>query len=251
MSKVLVTGSAGAIGKAVVKELLARGHWVRGLDRRPTEGAHQSLKGNITDAKLLRRAVKGMDAVVHQAATVDDADFLTDILPNNIIAVYNLFEAARLAGVKRLVLASTAQTAGYDHPKDGTLIPTDVAIPFNYYTVSKLFAEDLGRMYANRHKMSVIFGRVVFLPRANANAQHLIGRLHNQQYFCSHDDAGRFFADAVEAKKKIPFAVCWVVSKTGKNVFDMAPSRKIVGFKARDTFPQGLPFEVVKLKKKR
>ena len=77
------------------------------------------------------------------------------------------------------------------------MIPTDVAKPFNYYTVSKLFAEDLGRMYVNRYHMSVIFGRIVFLPRANPNAQHLIGRPHSQKYFLSHGDAGRFFADAV------------------------------------------------------
>ena len=246
MSKVLVTGSAGAIGKAVVKELTARGHWVRGLDLRPTAGVAESLTGPITDPQLLRTAVAGMDAVVHLAATVDDADFLTDILPNNMIAVYHLFEAARAAGIQRMVLASTAQTAGRYRPTDGTLIPTDIALPLNGYTVSKLFAEDLGRMYAYRHTMSVIFGRIVFLPRNNEQAQHLLDHPHSRRHYVSHSDAGRFFANAVEAAN-VEFAVLWVVSKAGHEVFDMKPSKDIVGYEGQDTFPEGLPFEVVKL----
>src|SRR5437868_6212819 len=90
---VLVTGSAGRIGRAVVRELTARGHRVRGLDLVPTPGADTSLVGSITDAAVVRRAVEGAQAVVHLAATPDDDDFLTKLLPNNVVGVYHVLEA--------------------------------------------------------------------------------------------------------------------------------------------------------------
>src|SRR5262245_16097112 len=106
-STVLVTGSAGRIGRAAVRELKARGPRVRGFDRAPSPGADESVVGDITDADAVRRAVAGVGAVVHLAATPDDDDFLTRLLPNNIVGVYQVLEAARAAGVRRLVLASS------------------------------------------------------------------------------------------------------------------------------------------------
>src|SRR5947209_6383762 len=106
---VLVTGSAGRVGQAVVAELKARGLRVRGYDRVPTPGLDDSVAADITDGAALRRAADGMAALVHLAATPDDDDFLTQLLPNNIVGVYHVLEAARQAGVKRLALASSGQ----------------------------------------------------------------------------------------------------------------------------------------------
>src|SRR5436305_6725901 len=95
---VLVTGSAGRIGQAVVRELQARGHAVRGFDLVPTPGV-EAVVGDLADAAAVRRAVQGSTAVVHLAATPDDDDFLTKLLPNNVVGVYHVLEAARDAGV--------------------------------------------------------------------------------------------------------------------------------------------------------
>src|SRR5262249_3483127 len=104
---VLVTGSAGRIGRAVVAELKSRGVTVRGFDLVPTPDADVSLVGDITDGSALLRVAQGVDMLIHLAATPDDDDFLTKLLPNNIVGVYQVFEAARLAGARRLVLASS------------------------------------------------------------------------------------------------------------------------------------------------
>src|SRR6185437_12200538 len=103
---VLVTGSAGRIGRAVVAELLARGRPVRGFDRVVTPGLTNCVVGDIADADAVRRAVEGVGTVIHLAAIPDDDDFLTQLAPNNIIGVYHVLESARLAGVRRLILAS-------------------------------------------------------------------------------------------------------------------------------------------------
>src|SRR5215469_8335912 len=102
-STVLVTGSAGRIGQAVVRELTARGLPVRGFDLVPTPGADH-IVGDLTDAAAVRRATEGAGTVIHLAAVPDDDDFLTKLLPSNVVGVYHVLEAARLAGVRRLVL---------------------------------------------------------------------------------------------------------------------------------------------------
>src|SRR4051794_1569423 len=97
--RVLVTGSAGRVGRAVVKELHARGHHVVGFDVRPTPGipAAQSVVGSLTDVDALRRAATGADSIIHLAATPDDTNFprgqppndgdnfVSELVPNNIV----------------------------------------------------------------------------------------------------------------------------------------------------------------------
>src|SRR5207245_11713467 len=101
--------SAGRSGRAVVRELITRGHVVRGFDRLPTPGTADSIVGDITDADAVRRAVAGVQTLIHLAATPDDDDFLTQLAPNNIIGAYQVLEAARAAGVRRYLLASSGQ----------------------------------------------------------------------------------------------------------------------------------------------
>src|SRR4051812_25670259 len=102
--KVLVTGSAGRVGRAAVKGLLAGGHHVVGYDRVPTPGlpADQSVVGSVTDADALKRAMAGVQCVIHLAATPDDAkfprgappddgdNFLSELVPNNVVGAYLL-----------------------------------------------------------------------------------------------------------------------------------------------------------------
>ena len=150
--KVLVTGASGRIGRAVMIRL-ARQHQVLGLDRAPSSTAH--WVGDLADADLLRRALHGVDAVVHAAALhapqvgrVPDAEFQRI----NVDATRALAEAATAAGVSRLLYTSTtalyggaatpAAAAGW---VDETLAPQ----PRTIYHRSKLAAEQLLACYAD------------------------------------------------------------------------------------------------------
>jgi hypothetical protein len=106
---VLVVGSAGRIGRAVVAELQQRKIPVRGFDIVKTPGVDDCVIGDITAAEDLKRAAAGAGTLIHLAATPDDDDFLAKLLPNNIVGVYHVMEAARLVGVRRLILASSGQ----------------------------------------------------------------------------------------------------------------------------------------------
>src|SRR5690349_11184820 len=89
-SFVLVTGSSGRLGRAVVAELLRRNHRVRGFDREPATYPPEFVTGNITDRAAIDEAMKGIECLIHLAATPDDADFLTELLPNNILGGYHV-----------------------------------------------------------------------------------------------------------------------------------------------------------------
>src|SRR5688500_11471621 len=109
MRKVLITGSSGRIGRAAVAELLRRRHSVRGFDRAAAPGLADCRIADLADRAALDEAMRGIDCVVHLAATPDDDDFFTQLLPNNIIGLYHVMESARAAGVRRIILASSGQ----------------------------------------------------------------------------------------------------------------------------------------------
>ena len=173
-STVLVTGSAGRIGRAAVRELKARGHTVRGFDRVPTPGLADSLVGDITDGAAVRRAAQGVQALVHLAATPDDDDFLTQLLPNNIVGVYHVMEAAREAGVRRVILASSGQVVWCQRFTGPLPIGTDVQpTPRGWYAATKVFQEAAGRVYAEAHGLSVVAARLGWCPRNRDHIEEL------------------------------------------------------------------------------
>ncbi|MEW6306402.1 MAG: NAD(P)-dependent oxidoreductase, partial [Verrucomicrobiota bacterium] len=171
---VLVTGSAGRLGRAAVKALNAAGWRVRGFDRAPTPGTKDFLVGDLTDFAALQKAAADAAAVIHLAATPDDDDFHTQLLPNNIVGLYNIMEAARLAGVKRMVLASSGQVTWWKH-MDGQLpLRLDEPVtPRHWYAVTKVALEAAGRVYARNYGIEVIAVRLGWCPRTREQVEEI------------------------------------------------------------------------------
>jgi nucleoside-diphosphate-sugar epimerase len=238
---VLVTGSAGRIGRAVVRELKARGHAVRGLDRVPTPGVADAVIADITDGAAVRRAAQGAGSLIHLAATPDDDDFLTQLLPSNIVGVYHVLEAAREAGVRRVVLASSGQVVWWQRFTGPLPITADVPpTPRGWYAATKVFQEAAGRAYAEAHGMSVIAARLGWCPRNAAHIEELRGIEWAKDVYLSPGDAGRFFACAVEAPGAIRFGVVYACSRPlQQQYYDERPARVLLGYEPRDQWPQG------------
>jgi nucleoside-diphosphate-sugar epimerase len=239
---VLVTGSAGRIGQAVVHELLARGRAVRGFDIVPTAGLGDAVVASIDDGAAVRRAVAGVSAIVHLAATPDDDDFLTKLLPNNIVGTYQVLEAAREAGVRRVVLASTGQVVWWQRMRGELPIRDDVQpTPRGWYAATKCFLEGAGRAYVESHGGSVIAVRLGWCPRTPEQAREIAITDWARDVYLSPADAGRFFACAVEAPADIRYAVVYACSRPqNRMTYDPEPARRITGFEPRDTWPQGV-----------
>jgi nucleoside-diphosphate-sugar epimerase len=245
--RVLVTGSAGAIGNAVCVGLAARGHVVRGADQRPTPNVADAIEGDLADKETVYRAVEGMDTVIHLAAYVDNGELVETLMRPNVISPYYICEAARELGVKRLVLASSVQVIeGFG--RTGRTIGVDEGLrPRNLYALTKAWGEIMGDMYAKMYDLSVINVRIGWLPRSLQQAQAIAKSDYAQNIYLSYDDAQRFFERCVESD--IPTAgesiVVFAGSKTAEVPhMDLEPARALLGYIPQDRWPENMPFEI-------
>jgi len=240
MAKILLTGSSGAVARAILPELVAYGHEIRGFDRVPSANLAESVVQDIENAHAVSQAMQGMNVVIHLAALPNDTEFLQLVGPN-VMGLHNIMHAARQHGVQRVILASSIQVVGRDARKRGQVGTRDAA-PANHYALTKLWAEQMGEMYARCYGMSVLAVRIGWLVRNRDEATKMMKRSMYELYLSAHD-AGRFFRHAVEARS-IGFSVVYALSLDAGKTFDLEPSRELLGFIPQDSWPSGLGFEL-------
>ncbi|HRI14338.1 MAG TPA: NAD(P)-dependent oxidoreductase [Verrucomicrobiota bacterium] len=239
---VLVTGSSGRIGRAVVAELQRRGHRVRGFDRVPFSGLADTFLGDLSDRALLDQAMTGINCLIHLAATPDDADFLEELVPNNLVGVYHVLESARAAGLSRAVLASSGQANWWQQTRGPLPIrASDPVSPRYWYAATKMFLEAIGYGFAETHGMSVITARLGWCPRDAGQVAEIRASERFQDVYLSPADAGRFFAGCVEAPTHLRHAVVYATSKPRRQaIFDLEAARTLVGYEPQESWPMGI-----------
>jgi UDP-glucose 4-epimerase len=178
LMRILVTGSAGHLGEALVRTLRERGHDVLGLDR--LDSPFTTHVGSITAPDLVQRCMRGVDCVIH-AATLHKPHVATHtrsaFVETNVSGTLNVLEAALETGVAGVVFSSTTSAFG------GALIPAswepaawiteDVeAIPRNIYGVTKKAAEDLCELFFRAKGLPCVVLRTSrFFPEADDDAK--------------------------------------------------------------------------------
>ena len=230
-----------------MEALVARGHFVRGLDRVRSQAASESLEGNIGDWETVTKAVAGMDTIIHLAATPDDDDFMTTLLPNNIIPIHHILESARVTVFNVLFSPALVRSIGI------TILmvhfPVGVSVPLTpryWYAVTKIFAEFAGKVFAETHKMDVVAVRLGACPRDRVSLDFIGTSEITRDVYLSPADAGRFFALATEASGGFGFQVVYTCSKwVIREVLDLEPARRLFGFEPRDRWPEGVPPEII------
>ena len=240
---VLVTGSAGGVGTAVCAALARAGHRVTGFDRRPTPGVGTALVADLMDREAVHGAAEGQDAIIHLAATPDEADFIDDLIEPNVRGLYHVCDAARRANVPRLVLTSSVQVVT-GHRWDRPVTVEDGPRVINHYALTKLWAEDIGEMYARVYGLSVIAARLGWLPRSKPHAEELLASPVGTDVYLSHTDAGRFFTACVEADlESSRFEILFATSVPArKRRIDLSRTAAVLGYEPQDTWPEGQPF---------
>ena len=239
---VLVTGSSGRIGRAAAAELQRRGHGVRGFDIIATPGLADCIVGSVGDRAAVDRAMAGIQILVHLAATPDDADFLSELLPNNVLGLYHVMESARAAGVRRLILASSGQVNWWQQCAGGFPIHPDQPVtPKYWYAATKMFMEAIGRGFSEMHGMSVIVARLGWCPRTRGQVEEIAASEWFRDVYFSPGDAGRFFAAAAEAPPEVRHAVVYAASRPLKRPrFDMSSAAELLGYEPLESWPQGV-----------
>lgn len=150
--KILLTGAAGALGQVLRERLKANCKVLRVSDLNDVGAAadrEEVVQADLGDAAAVDRAVAGVNAIVHLGGYSVEGPF-EPILQANIVGVYNLYEAARKHGVRRVVFASSNHVTGFYRQSD-TITPEHPARPDGLYGVSKAFGEDLSRFYFERY----------------------------------------------------------------------------------------------------
>ena len=176
--KVLVTGSSGHLGEALIRTLRAQGREVLGLD--VLDSPFTSRVGSIADRSVVRNCVEGAESVLHTATlhkphvgTHDRHAFIE----TNVIGTTLLLEEAVAAGVARFVFTSTTSTFGRalvaSPGSQAAWITEDVApIPRNIYGVTKTAAEDVCQLVAQDHSLPVVVLRTSrFFPESDDNSE--------------------------------------------------------------------------------
>lgn len=173
---ILVTGSAGHLGEALMRTLRAAGRPVRGLDI--LASPFTDSVGSVADRDVVRRCMAGIDVVLH-AATLHKPHVAThgrqDFVDVNVSGTLNLLEEALAAGVQSFVFTSTTSVFG------NALVPPPaspaawidesvVPVPKNIYGVTKAAAEDLCQLFARDHGLPVVVLRTSrFFPKDDDN----------------------------------------------------------------------------------
>jgi UDP-glucose 4-epimerase len=159
---ILVTGSAGHLGEAILRTLRSRGLTVHGVDLKKSEFTDQV--GSITDPGFVRSTMQGITAVIH-TATLHKPHVGThtkqDFIDTNVTGTLNLLEAAAAAGVRSFVFTSTTSAFGSQlRPEAGDAavwVTEDLpSVPKNIYGASKLMAENLCELFFRERGLPVI-----------------------------------------------------------------------------------------------
>ncbi|SEN00597.1 NAD(P)-dependent oxidoreductase [Bradyrhizobium sp. OK095] len=224
---ILVTGSAGHLGEAILRTLRGRGSPVRGIDLKPS--LFTDATGSIVDPDFVRRQMEGVTAVIH-SATLHKPHVAThskqDFVDTNVTGTLNLLEAAAVAGVRSFVFTSTTSAFGSqlraEAGQAAVWVTEDLPpVPKNIYGTTKLMAETLCELFFRERGLPVIVLRTSrFFPEddddpAMRSAYPLENAQANELLYRRLDIADAVSAHllAVERTPKIGFAR-YIVSAT-------------------------------------
>jgi uronate dehydrogenase len=161
MTRILITGAAGEIGTNLRKLLppIYPDLVLTDLKTPADLGPHETFKAaDLSDLAQVEAVCEGIDGILHFGGFSVEGPWDT-ILQSNIIGGYNLFEAARRNGVKRIVFASSNHATGF-YPRHQCISPDVTVRPDTRYGVSKVFGEAIGALYADKHGIGVTCLRI-------------------------------------------------------------------------------------------
>jgi uronate dehydrogenase len=224
---ILLTGAAGALGSQLRPRLIERYGKLRSSDIVPFGPAlagEEIVIGDLADEKFCDGLAADMGGLVHLGGrSVEDSWEV--ISRANIMSLFNMFDAMRVAGGKRIVFASSNHAIGF-HPSAERLDNTVRQRPDSLYGVSKAFGEDLGSLYVDKYQMEVVCLRIGSCFPKPIDPRMLATWL-------SYDDLFRLVSASLDAPK-VGFAVVYGASANKRTFWDNSKQPEIA-FKPEDT----------------
>ena len=241
--RVLVTGAAGHIGSYFAEHSHHK-YDLRLTDRsfgdrrKALDGYGELLEGELHDQGFLKRACEGIDTLVHMAGNPDASAVWSDLLETNIVGTYQACVAARAAGCRRIIYASSIHAvSGY--PPDVQVKTSEPTNPGDLYGVTKCFGESLGRYLSTQEGISFVALRIgAFQPLSHARDATKLGWFSS---FVSRRDLNQLINRCIDAPDALRFAVFHGLSNNTFKRLDISDARELVGYAPEDDFAEANP----------
>lgn len=241
--KILLTGASGRIGstffRATHKRFVFR---LTDLPNKLVQAAepHEVILGELGDIETCKHLCDGVDTVVHLAGVPDPDATFEAVLEHNIKVTHNIFEAARLQGCKRVVVASSAQVIEA-YPVDVQVDQTTPVRPKNFYGVSKCFVESLASYYATERGLSAIAVRIGAFEFPE---NHNLTTARDLSAFLSPRDACHLLTRCIETEN-VQYFVAHGISNNRFKRLDLTETRRVLGYAPKDDAFQlfDMPFD--------
>lgn len=240
--RVLVTGAAGNIGAYFASR--AHEHYDLRLMVRPGDARAERLaafgevvEGDLADLAGLKALCQNVDTVLHLAGDPDPSATWNSLLQANIVGSYHTFVAAKAAGCRRVVYASSIHAvSGY--PADVQVKTSDPVNPGDLYGVTKCFGEALGRYMAEQEGLSVVAIRIgAFQPHETAENEGSVGML---DAWVSQRDLQQLLERCIDADE-VRFALVNGISDNRFKRLDISDARDLFGYAPQDDLTEVNP----------
>jgi len=224
MKTILITGAAGDVGTHLRRELAGK-YRIRASDLRPLKKIAKEayMRADISKMADALRITKGVDAVVHLGGYSVEGPW-EGILSANLIGCYNVFEAARRNGVKRILFPTSNHATGF-YRRDQTIDHRVYIKPDSRYGVSKVFGEALGSLYADKYGMQVFCMRI-----GNVNPEPIDKR--RLSIWFSPRDLAQLVTIGIE-RPDIRFEIVYGISGNKRAWYDNANAYRL-GYRPQD-----------------
>ena len=225
MKKILITGAAGDVGSHLRRELAGR-YELRLSDIRPIarlSPGEEFMRGDCASLRDMLKITRGVEAIVHLGGFSVEGSWET-ILRANIVGAYNVFEAARRSGVRRIVFATSNHAVGF-YDRDETIDHRVYPKPDSCYGAPKVFGEALGSLYAHKYGMEIVCVRI-----GNVNPRPMDKR--RLSIWLSPRDLAQLVSIAVD-KPGIRFEIVYGVSGNRRSWYDNANAERL-GYRPQD-----------------
>ena len=225
--RLLLTGANGNLGRELRPRLKAYCDTLR-LSHRSEMGAavagEEIVIADLADADAMLGLLKDVDAVVHMGGVSTEQPW-GPILAGNIIGAYNLYEAARKYGVRRIVFASSNHVTGF-YRQDEVIDPRDPVRPDGLYGLSKAFGENLAQLYWDRYRIETVSLRIGSAFAVPKDRRMLAT-------WMSFDDTERLVVAALTAPV-VGHSVIYGMSDNSASWWDNTPAKHL-GYRPKDS----------------
>ncbi|KAH8179997.1 NAD dependent epimerase/dehydratase family protein [Sarocladium implicatum] len=222
----ILTGASGIVGSSLRAAIAPKVASLRLVDIKEITNLNEQEEAiilDINDFGGLVEAFRGAYGIIHLAGLADEADF-HDLMRDNVAGTYNVFEAARRTGVKRIIYASSNRATGF-YSVDSMVHPSMPPRPDGLYGATKVASEAIARLYADKFGLEVVVVRIGSFEEKPMDARQL-------STWLSPGDCQSAFLAAMNAVD-VTYSTIYAVSRNKRRWWDIEPGLRL-GFEPKD-----------------